>query len=128
MRDATEHHTPGEFSAEVDMELQCEDMGGIQVVHVTGRIENTTAAIFGQEIGRIVGNGNRQLLLDLAGVSYINSAGLREILVAAKRLKKPGDRCVFCGLSGEVQKIFELSGFTTILQVYPTVLDAISLW
>jgi len=110
------------------MELQCERIEGIQVVHVTGRIENTTAAIFGQEIGRIVGNGNRQLLLDLAGVSYINSAGLREVLVAAKRLKKPGDRCVFCGLSGEVQKIFELSGFTTILQVYPTVLDAISLW
>jgi len=110
------------------MELRCEEMEGIQVVHVTGRIENTTVAIFGQEIGRIIGNGNRQLLLDLTGVPYINSAGLREILVAAKRLKKPGDRCVFCGLSGEVKKIFELAGFTTILQVYPTIRDAISHW
>ncbi len=110
------------------MDLHYEKQGDIQIVHVTGRIESTTAGIFGHEIERSIANGNRQLLLDLAGVTYINSAGLRAVLAAAKRLRNPGDRCVLCGLSDEVRRVFELAGFTKILQVYPAVGDAISDW
>ncbi|MCU0633105.1 MAG: STAS domain-containing protein [Methanolinea sp.] len=103
-------------------------MGDVQVVHVTGRIDSSNADIFGRDIGEVIADGNRQILLDLAGVTYINSAGLRAILVVAKSLKKPGDRCVICGLIGEVREIFELAGFTMILQMYPTVNDAIVRW
>jgi anti-sigma B factor antagonist len=113
---------------EGDMDLHYEKLGDIQVVHVSGRIESTTAEIFGHEIGRIIVDGNRQLLLDLSGVSYINSAGLRAILAVAKRLRNPGDRCVLCGLSDEVRRVFELAGFTKILKIYPMVGDAISDW
>jgi anti-anti-sigma factor len=110
------------------MDLRFEKMGDIQVIHVKGRIESTTAEIFGQEIGRTIADGNHQLLLDLSGVSYINSAGLRAVLAAAKRLRNPGDRFALCGLSDEVREVFDLAGFTRILQVYPMVGDAISNW
>ena len=113
---------------DVDMKLQCEAFGKIQIVHLTGRIDSTTAETFGHEMGAIIANGNRQLLLDFTLVPYINSAGLRVILVVAKRLKNPGDRCVFCGMADEVLKIFELAGFTRILEIYPTVEDATTHW
>ena len=110
------------------MDLHYEKQGDIQIVHITGRIDSTKADLPGKVIGKTIENGNRQLLLDLSGVSYINSAGLRAILAAAKRLRNPGDRCVLCGLSDEVRGIFELAGFTKILEVYPVVGDAISDW
>jgi len=110
------------------MEIRCEESGKIQVVYLSGKIEGTTAEMFGRDMGEIIASGNRQVLLDLAGVSYINSAGLRVILVTTKSLKKPGDRYALCGLSEEVRRIFELAGFTRILRVYPTVEDALSQW
>jgi anti-sigma B factor antagonist len=110
------------------MELKPEKIGEITVVHVTGRIDGTSAEAFSREIRGIVSAGSRRLLLDFSAMPYINSAGLRAILVVAKMLKNPGDRCVLCSLSDEVRGIFELAGFTKILQIYPAVQDAISDW
>ena len=110
------------------MELQCENRGEIRVVHVAGRIDSSNADEFGRDIRGVITGGSRQLLLDFAGVPYINSAGLRAVLVAAKSLKMPGDRCVICGLSPEVKEIFELAGFMNILRTYPSVEDALSHW
>jgi len=110
------------------MELQCEEIGQIQVVHVIGKIDSTSAEAFRQGIEKIIANGNRQLLFDFSRVPYINSAGLRVVLVTVKILKEPGDRCAFCGLSAEVLGVFEVAGFTRILQFYPSVIDATSSW
>jgi len=110
------------------MNLQCESFGDIRIVHVTGRIDSATSETFGNEIGRIIETGTRQLLLDFTHVPYINSAGLRVILIIAKRLKNPGDRCMFCGMADEIMKVFELAGFTRILEIYPTVQDATAHW
>jgi len=110
------------------MELQCVKVGDVQVVHLTGRIDGITADKFGQDIGRIIENGDRNLLLDLSAVPYINSAGLRVILATAKSVKKYGGRCVLCGLSNEVRTIFDLAGFTRILKIHTTVSDAVLQW
>lgn len=110
------------------MELQCEGVGEILVIHVSGRIEGANAEQFGREIEMTIGSGSRQVLLDLSGVRYINSAGLRVVLVVAKSLKKPGSRCGLCGLCDEVRHVFDIAGFTRILQVYPDVHEAVSDW
>lgn len=110
------------------MDIRCEGRGNIQVVQVSGRIDGTTAELFGRDIAGIIAHGNRQILLDLTSVPYINSAGLRAILAAAKSLKKPGDRCALCGLSDEVRKIFDLAGLSRVLTIYLNVPDALSRW
>lgn len=107
------------------MELRCEKVRNIQVIHVEGRIDGTTSEMFGHGILRIIEEGNRQLLLDLTGVPYINSAGLRAMLVITKSLRKPGDLCAVCGLTEEVAKVIDLAGFSRILRIYPTITDAI---
>ena len=110
------------------MELRCEKVRDVQVVHVKGRIDGITADEFGQDIGKIIEDGDCNLLLDLAAVPYINSAGLRMVLAAAKSAKKHGGRCDLSGLSDEVRNIFELAGFTRILRIHSTVDDAVSRW
>lgn len=110
------------------MELQCETVQNVQVVHVTGRIDSATAEKFGQDIGAILGSGNPHLLLDLSAVPYINSAGLRVLLATAKSTKKHGGRFVLSGLSDDVKNVIELAGFHRILAISPTVHDALSHW
>lgn len=106
------------------MKLHHRQEGQIHVVCVAGKIDTSIVPEFGQEMDEIVAGGDRSLLLDLSGVTYISSGGLRVILATAKRLKEPGDRFAVCGLSDEVRGVFEIAGFTRILRVYPTAEDA----
>ena len=60
-------------------------------------------------------------VIDLAGVDYVSSAGLRVILLAGKRLKAGGGRLALAGLRDNVREVFEMSGFLTLFPVLPTV-------
>jgi anti-anti-sigma factor len=61
--------------------------------------------------------GRERLVMDLAGVEYISSAGLRVLLMAAKRLKGPAAGLVLCGLGPSVRTVLELAGFLPLFAV-----------
>ena len=57
------------------------------------------------------------MIIDFSGLEYISSAGLRSILVLAKRLTPCGGKVVLCGMSGVVEEVFGVSGFDSFLPV-----------
>ena len=63
--------------------------------------------------------GARRVVIDLAGVEYISSAGLRVLLLAAKRLRPPQGSLVLCGLGPSVRTVLELAGFMSLFVVEP---------
>ena len=95
------------------------------ILSVRGRIDATTAGEFEGAINRRIDNGERRIILDLAGLAYISSGGLRVLLATAKKLHNDGDRFVLCGLSVEVQKVMTLAGFTAIFSIYATESEAL---
>ena len=60
----------------------------------------------------------RGLVMDLAEVTYLNSAGLRSILALTKFLQHRGIRFALCGLHGGVREVFWASGFTKFVTVH----------
>ena len=69
-------------------------------------------------LGRIDA-GEATLLLDLAQLDYISSAGLRSLLIAAKRAQSAEGRLAVCALTTNVREVFRISGFDTIIDVHP---------
>ena len=67
----------------------------------------------------------RQLVLDFAALDYISSAGLRLVLVLAKRLKQAGGKLVIYGMQPHVREVFDISGFLAILNVTGTRAEAL---
>jgi stage II sporulation protein AA (anti-sigma F factor antagonist) len=65
-------------------------------------------------------------VLDFAGLDYISSAGLRMVLVVAKRLKQESGLLVLCGMQPHVHEVFDISGFLAILNVEPTRSEALA--
>jgi len=57
-------------------------------------------------------------------LDYISSAGLRVLLVTAKRLGGSGGSLHICGLNETVDEVFEISGFSVILNVFGTADEA----
>ena len=56
----------------------------------------------------------------ISPIFYISSAGLRIVLLAAKRMKSAGGRLVLCSLNPQIAEVFDISGFTRILDILPS--------
>jgi stage II sporulation protein AA (anti-sigma F factor antagonist) len=93
-----------------------ESLDNILIVSLEGKLQSSNAAEVEAEILKRLGQHNL-LLLDLSPLEYISSAGLRVVLVAAKRLKQSAGKMVLCGIRPSIREVFDISGFLTILDV-----------
>ncbi|HKT99966.1 MAG TPA: STAS domain-containing protein [Paraburkholderia sp.] len=99
---------------------QYEMHGDVLVANLEGALNSTNSAQVEAEILRQLDQGINQLLIDLSALDYISSAGLRVVLVAAKRLKQSAGLLVLCGVQNQIREAFEISGFLSILSVADT--------
>ena len=88
------------------------------IVAVTGRIDAITAPEFETYLAGLMTKGEKHFLINLAGLDYISSAGLRSILATAKKLKSETGEIVFSGLRGPVEEVFKISGFNSIFKIF----------
>ena len=93
---------------------------GNLVLAVAGRIDTLTAKKFETAVLASTQAGAVPLVLDLDRLKYISSAGLRVILLAAKKQKQNGAKFALCNLHDEVRDVFEISGFAKMLNIYPS--------
>lgn len=106
------------------MDFTSEKKGDHLVVTIKGRMDAVTAPDFEKNCGEAIDAGEKSLIIDMGGLEYISSAGLRGILATAKKLKATGGQIAFANLSGMVQEVFAISGFTTMFPVHDTVEEA----
>ena len=82
---------------------------------VIGRLDTTTAPELEQELKESL-EGVNELVLDLAGLEYISSAGLRVLLAAQRRMNKQGSMKLV-NVNELVMEVFEVTGFSDILTI-----------
>jgi anti-anti-sigma factor len=102
------------------METTEAKIGEIHEVTIQGHLDTASSQAFEDRLVRLVEGGVRHLLLECSGMGYVNSSGLKAILVGAKQMDAVGGKFVVCGLVPSVYGIFEMIGFTRILSIYPT--------
>lgn len=100
----------------------------IKTMVFEGNLETNTAAQAEQEINSLIKSGTKNILINFEKLNYISSAGLRVLLSTSKQLKsKQGMLCICC-LNETVAEIFEMSGFSTIFNVYDTEAEALHIF
>jgi anti-sigma B factor antagonist len=101
------------------MEMREERRGVVLIVAPLGRVDSNTSGAFETAVlGRAQ---ESRLLLDLSGVEYISSAGLRVFLMLARKVKDGGGRLVLCGMGASVRQVFDLAGFSALFAIEPSV-------
>lgn len=85
------------------------------VVEIVGRLDTITAPALEKTIQEAIGDACN-LVLDLKGLVYISSAGLRVLLAGQKKMQKFGSMKV-TGVREEVMEVFEMTGFADILTI-----------
>jgi len=101
------------------MELSGELAGDVLVLTPEGRIDGSNSADFQSAVMERIDEGSESILLDFASISYISSAGLRAVLILAKKLNQMKGKFALCSMQQSVQSVFEVSGFVKIIDVHP---------
>ena len=97
------------------MDIAQSELQGIKVVSVRGRLDAVTSP----ELDMVLEGVNEgHLVLDLADLEYISSAGLRILLASAKRLRSAKGDLHVASLQDSVSHIFEISGFDSIFIIH----------
>ena len=82
---------------------------------IEGRLDTTTAPTLEKTIDDILEN-TTELILDMNQLTYVSSAGLRVLLSTQKRMNKIG-MMKLIGVCEEVMEVFEMTGFSDILNI-----------
>ena len=85
------------------------------IIEIVGRLDTITAPALDKTINEDIGD-IKNLVLDVKGMEYISSAGLRVLLSAQKKMQKIGSMKV-TGVCAEVMEVFEMTGFADILVI-----------
>ncbi len=111
------------------MDLAPKRFADTVVLHPLGRINHTSSEEFKAALQPFVdacAAGRDQIVLDLSGVEYISSAGLRVLMLARKQAKAQGGAFVVAALAPIVEEIFEIGKFTMVFEIFSGVREALA--
>jgi anti-anti-sigma factor len=100
------------------VEIQRENISGVAVVAPVGRVDSNSARDV-ESVLLPLFDESAPVVVDFAMLSYISSAGLRVLLLAARRSKATGIPLALGGMSKPVDEVFKISGFAKLFQIYP---------
>lgn len=107
------------------VEFQVSEIEHVKLIVVNGRIDSMNAGELGDVLSDEIGRGSRRIVLDLSNLSYMSSAGLRELVSAFRKLQEVSGDLRLAQPSSRVQDVLEMSGLDTIFQIFPTQVDAV---
>ncbi|HKY10063.1 MAG TPA: STAS domain-containing protein [Candidatus Binatia bacterium] len=102
-----------------ELEITEEQVQSTIVLHVSGAVDSNTAPELQEALLRATQAPSGSVELDMANVSYLSSAGLRALLLAAKALQKRAERLRLSNVSPQIRNVLNLTGFTTFIDIKP---------
>lgn len=107
------------------MNVATEQRGDFLVVSPAGRLDTNTAAAFEAELMKLAGD-SANIVMDMSGLDFVSSAGLRVILLLAKKNRAAKGKLRFAALQDAVEEVFTMSGFSSMFSFFPSVEEALA--
>lgn len=99
------------------LDIQNSELAGIKAIKIIGRIDGISSPILEKSIKDLATGGERKLLINMEGINYISSAGLRVFLSAQQTMSKAGGELILYKLSEQIFYIFKTAGFHKIFKI-----------
>jgi anti-sigma B factor antagonist len=99
----------------MDVTIERQDLGETVALVVTGRLDAECAGELGHAVAEELRRGSHAIDLDLTGVSFLSSAGIRVLFEIHRGAKSGGGTCLIAAASEPVRKILDLTRLAPIL-------------
>jgi anti-sigma B factor antagonist len=113
------------MSTPLRLGIDVQRVSGHPVLAVTGEIDIYTAPLFKQAVVNLVSEGANDVVIDLSGVTFMDSSGFGTLLGATRRLRPLGGGLHLAGANSTIQRMLRLTRLDTIMQLYDSPDDAV---
>ncbi|MDO9413884.1 MAG: STAS domain-containing protein [Pseudolabrys sp.] len=107
------------------MKISQTNNGPVTILKLEGHLDSTTSSTLQAQLLPLMEAASARVAVDMTAVEYVSSAGLRIVLMAAKKAQTSGARIAIFGLSNPVRETFEISGFSRLISIVETEVDAL---
>jgi anti-sigma B factor antagonist len=108
------------------MVIDVESYKRVDLITVAGRVDGNSAQQLDEALSARLSNGQSNLIVNLSGIDFMGSAGLRALLAAYKEAGRRGGRLVLAAPSKRVSEVFTLAAIHHIFTIYEDNLSAIA--
>ena len=108
------------------MEIISTEKNGLTIVSLAGRLDANSSSDVTEKLEPIADDGAK-ILFNLEAMEYVSSAGLRALLIVAKKVRSNNGKMCLAALNENVREVFDVSGFSSILDICDTEQQAAAL-
>ena len=107
------------------MKIERDIRAGVVCLVLTGRFDEFAVSEAEKAFAETVNNEHVRVVLDLAGVEYVTSSGLRTILMLHRAVQNRAGALRLSGLTPFVAQVFDVSNFTSLFEIHPSIESAL---
>jgi anti-anti-sigma factor len=108
------------------MDIRTEEKGLFTVISPVGSLDFNNSTDFEKKVMSVIESGVHNIVIDFNQLNFISSAGLRVLLMTAKKLKSSGGKLGLSSLNEQISEVLTISGFTAIFSIFDTADDAMA--
>jgi anti-sigma B factor antagonist len=117
----------GDHSSSVrSIEINQTQSGNMLILSLSGKIDAMTSKELEAALNSLTGHDGVNIVLDMGGVEYISSSGLRILMAALNRVRQSHGDLVLTSLQPMVMEVFEITGIKRFFSIYPNKSDALN--
>jgi anti-sigma B factor antagonist len=99
-------------------EISKQSLKRVELIAVSGRIDSSNAAEFDNYLREVVADGRHNIVLELGGINYMSSAGLRAIVALLRECKKHRGDVRIATPSDRMKEVLQLAGLDSLFDMY----------
>lgn len=99
------------------MEIKHEKTDLLHIVELEGRLDAVNNAKAETFFNELTEQADLSVLVDCEKLDFINSSGLRVLIMSLKKMKGAGKTLVLCNLQKNIKEVFKFSGFTNLFEI-----------
>jgi len=107
------------------MEIKEQAINDVVVLDLAGRLDTINYGILEKKLESLFTQQKTKIILNCSGLNYISSSGLRVLLMYLKKANTVGGKLSISFLPQNIREIFDISGFTSIFDIYGTTDEAL---
>ena len=108
------------------MSLNIEDKGNVKIVKLSGKLDVNLSMSIESELEQLVDSGSNNIILELSGVEYLSSSGIRVLISIMRKIKDNNGRLVLSSITDLIKKILKTVELEDLFEVYENVDEALA--
>jgi anti-sigma B factor antagonist len=107
------------------MEISEQSKDNALVLSLSGRLDTLNYGILEKKLQSLFDENKTRIILNCGDLEYVSSSGLRVLLMYLKKANNVDGKLVLSDLQASIKEIFDISGFTSIFEIYDSEEEAL---